>query len=230
MKKTTILIVDDEMRILRVIRANLLASDYEVLTASTGLEALEAFEDKDPDLVLLDIMLPDIDGFEVCRRIRLYSNAPIIMVTAKGDPFDVVKGLNAGVDDYIPKPFDIEELLARVRAVLRRTSKDTEITQVLSVGPIVLNPVEHQVKVCEREINLTPTEFKLLAQFLKYPGKVLTHEFLLTKVWGQEYQDETQYLRVTVGRLRNKLKTKSESEDYIVTIPSVGYRLISTLR
>lgn len=230
MKQPLVLVVDDEHKILRFIRANLLASDYQVVTATGGYEALKAFETHLPDLILLDVMLPDMDGFETCRRIREVSDTPVLMVTAKGDPDDAVRGLNAGADDYIAKPFDVEELLARVRAVLRRASpgRATEATPILSVGPITLDHGEYQVKVNGNEVRLTPTEFRLLALFLGHPGKVLSHEFILTSVWGPEYRDETHYLRVSIGRLRGKLKAYLENQDLIVTLPTVGYKLCVT--
>jgi len=227
-KGKRVLVVDDEPKILRFIKANLQASDFEVITAETGAQGLEEFARHNPDLVLLDVMLPDISGFEVCGQIREMSDVPIMMVTAKGDPHDAVAGLDAGADDYIAKPFDVQELLARVRAVLRRgaVNRDTfAVNPVITCGTLRIDSIQHRVEVGGQEVRLTPTEFRLLGILAAHPGKVLTHEFLLTSVWGNEYRDDTHYLRVCIGRVRQKLKQAGEDHEYIVTVPTVGYRM-----
>jgi len=198
MKKTRILVVDDELSIIKFLRANLEARDYEVLAAMDGAEALQAIEMELPDLVILDIMMPKMDGFEVCRRLREWSQIPVIMLSARGDESDKVKCLDLGADDYITKPFGKDELIARVRAVLRRTEAVASIPTQPSFtsGDLQINFVKRQVTVASKEVKLTPTEYSLLQEFVLNAGKVLTHTHLLNKVWGPEYREDTQYLHV----------------------------------
>ncbi len=226
MVKTRILIVDDELSIIKFLRANLEAKGYKVLTAVDGTEALQTFEAELPDLVILDIMMPKIDGFEVCRRLREWSQIPIIMLSARGDESDKVKCLDLGADDYITKPFGASELIARVRAVMRRTEAAASVPTQPSFtsGDLQINFVKRQVTVASKEVKLTPTEYSLLQEFVLNAGKVLTHTPLLNKVWGPEYREDTQYLHVFVRRLRAKLEPDPTNPRYIMTVPSVGYQ------
>jgi two-component system, OmpR family, KDP operon response regulator KdpE len=228
--KTRILVVDDELSIIKFLRANLVDKRYEVLVAMNGVEALETFEKELPDLMILDIMMPKIDGFEVCRRLREWSQVPIIMLSARGDEDDKVKCLDLGADDYITKPFGKDELVARVKAVMRRTESAAAVpTQPsCSSGDIDINFVRRQVTVAGKEVKLTPTEYNLLQEFVLNAGKVLTHTHLLNKVWGPEYREETQYLHVFVRRLRAKLEPDPTNPRYIVTVSGVGYQFKDT--
>lgn len=230
MKKTRILVVDDELSIVKFLRANLEARGFEVLAAMNGAEALHVFEMELPDLVVLDIIMPKMDGFEVCRRLREWSQVPIIMLSAKGDESDKVKCLDLGADDYITKPFGKDELIARVRAVMRRTAAAATIPTrpSFACGDLQVNFVRRQVAVAGNEVNLTPTEYALLQEFVLNAGKVLTHTHLLNKVWGPEYRDEREYLHVFVRRLRAKLESDPTNPRYILTVPGVGYRFENT--
>jgi len=229
-KKTRILVVDDELTIIKFLRANLEARGYEVLAAVNGTEALRTFEMELPDLVILDIMMPEIDGFEVCRRLREWSQIPIIMLSARGDENDKVKCLDLGADDYITKPFGASELIARVRAVMRRTetSGSTPVQPSFSCGDLEINFAQRQVTVAGEEVKLTPTEYSLLQEFAANAGKVLTHTHLLGKVWGSEYREDTQYIHVFVRRLRAKLEPDPANPRYVMTVPGIGYQLRET--
>jgi len=226
MVKTRILVVDDELSIIKFLRANLEAKGYEVLTAMDGAEALRIIEMELPDLVILDIMMPKMDGFEVCRRLREWSQIPIIMLSARGDEQDKVKCLDLGADDYITKPFGASELTARVSAVLRRTKKTTPTTiqPFFTCGDLKIDFGKRQVTVAGREVKLTPTEYALLQELTLNAGKVLTHTHLLSKVWGPEYQEEREYLHVFIRRLRSKLEPDPTSPSYILTVPGIGYQ------
>jgi len=191
-----------------------------------GAEALRAVEREMPDLVILDIIMPKVDGVEVCRQLREWSPVPIIMLTAKGDEEDKVKCLDLGADDYINKPFSIKELLSRVRAVLRRT-KDATTPPTLTPftsGNLSIDFAERRVTVAEREVKLTPTEYSILPELVLNAGKVLTHNMLLTKVWGQEYRDVRHYTHVFISRLRRKIESNLRDASCIQTISGVGYR------
>ncbi len=226
MAKKRILIVDDELSIIKFLRANLEAKDFEVLAAMDGAEALQTIGMELPDLVILDIMMPKMDGFEVCRRLREWSQIPIIMLSGRGDERDKVKCLDLGADDYITKPFGAEELVARVRATLRRTEAATPIPTRPSFisGDLEINFVKRHVTAAGKEVKLTPTEYNLLQEFVLNAGKVLTHTHLLNKVWGLEYRDEREYLHVFVRRLRAKLESDPTNPRYFMTVPGVGYR------
>ncbi len=230
MKKTRILVVDDELSIIKFLRANLEANSYDVLSAMDGAEALQTFEMELPDLVILDIMMPKMDGFEVCRRLREWSQTPIIMLSARGDESDKVKCLDLGADDYITKPFGKDEVIARVRAVLRRTEAAAIIPTQPSFtsGDLKINFAQREVTVAGKEVKLTPTEYSLLQEFVLNIGKVLTHTHLLNKVWGVEYREEREYLHVFVRRLRAKLEPDPTNPRYIMTMPSVGYQFKDT--
>jgi len=230
MNKTRILVVDDELSIIKFLRANLESKGYEVLTAINGAEALQTFEMELPDLVILDIMMPKMDGFEVCRRLREWSQIPIIMLSARGDESDKVKCLDLGADDYITKPFGKDELIARVRAVTRRTETAASMPTQSSFtsGDLEISFAQRRVTVAGKEVKLTPTEYTLLQEFVLNAGKVLTHTHLLNKVWGPEYREEREYLHVFVRRLRAKLEPAPTNPRYIVTMPGVGYQFKDT--
>ena len=230
MVKTCILVVDDEPGIVRFVRANLEDKGYRVLTAMDGSEALRKIEMELPDLVILDIMMPKIDGFEVCRRLREWSQIPTIMLSARGDETDKVKCLDLGADDYLTKPFGTRELLARVRAVLRRTeaTKTVSTQPLFTSGDLRISFAQRQVTVAGKEVKLTPTEYSLLQEFVLNAGKTLTHSYLLDRVWGPEYRDEREYLHVFVHRLRTKLEPDATNPKYIMTVPGVGYRFRDT--
>lgn len=228
MRAVKVLVVDDDPGILTVVRRNLDARGYVVASASRGAEALRQLAMEDMDLVILDLMLPDMDGLDVLRRMRQISDTPpVIVLSAKVEGPTKVEALDSGADDYLTKPFDMEELLARVRAVLRRESSR-------GIHQPALKPFEHgglridfaarEVTVEGKEVKLTPTEFKLLTQLVANAGKVMTHGMLLSRVWGSEYRDETEYLRVYINRLRRKLGEDPAAPKYILTEPAVGYR------
>jgi len=225
MHRLRILVVDDELAIIKLLRANLQADGYEVLAAIDGAEALQIVERELPDLIILDIMMPKVDGFEVSRRLREWSQIPIIILSARSDETDKVECLNLGADDYLSKPFGVTELLARVSAVLRRTEVAHATGTQLSFadGDLQINFAQRRVTVAGEEVRLTPTEYSLLQEFVLNEGKVLTHAHLLNKVWGPEYGGEREYLHVFVGRLRAKLELDPTNPRYIRTVPGVGY-------
>jgi two-component system, OmpR family, KDP operon response regulator KdpE len=224
---TSVLVVDDEPAILRVLRAGLKARGYDVRTAMTGQEAINAVATDAPDLVMLDLGLPDIDGVEVCRRIRGWSEVPILVLSAEGSDERKVLALDEGADDYVTKPFSMPELLARVRVALRhRTSVgDDDDLAVLDVGDLRVDVARHEVTVAGNDVDLTPKEFAFLALLARWPGRVMTHRMILQEVWGPEYGSETQYLRVYASQLRKKLGD-DPGRPRLITEPGVGYRLI----
>lgn len=224
--KERILIVDDEMTILKFIRSNLEDKGYMVASATNGEEALHSIERELPDLIILDIMMPKMDGFEVCRRLREWSQTPIIMLSARGDEKDKVKCLDLGADDYIVKPFGANELMARVSAVLRRTkTAGISVTRAaITSGDLAINFAKRRVTRAGLEVKLTPTEYALLQELALNSGKVLTHTQLLNKVWGPEYRDEREYLHVFARRLRAKLEPDPNHPRCILTISGVGYQ------
>lgn len=225
-----ILIADDEVALRDFVSRNLRARGYVVSEAGNGLEALAIWERESPQLAVLDIMMPRMDGLEVCRRIREHSNAPIIALTALDAEADKVAALDLGADDYLTKPFGVEELLARVRAAMRRAQWQGEHveTGILNFGPISIDLEGRVVRKDDVEVRLTPTEFSLLEQLVTHAGKVLTHRQLLQRVWGPEYGGEAEYLRVYVQRLRRKLEPEPTAPRYILTESGVGYRFAST--
>ena len=226
MRKPRILIVDDDLGIVKSIQANLQAIDCKTLAAMDGTEALRVIEQELPDLIILDIMMPKMDGFEVCRQVREWSKIPIIMLSARHDLEEKVKCLDSGADDYITKPFGVNELIARVMAVLRRTKEmgTTPIIPSFTSGDLKINFIERRVTVAGREVKLTPTEYNLLKELVLNAGKVFSHATLLGRVWGSDYAEEREYLRVFIGRLRKELETDTANPKYIVTIPGVGYQ------
>jgi two-component system KDP operon response regulator KdpE len=224
MKKPVILVVDDEPQILRVMRASLSARGYEVRTAAGGQEAIDEIRKQAPDLIILDLVMPEISGLEVCRRVREFSSVPIIVLSAKGSESDKVAALDIGADDYVTKPFGMDELLARIRAVMRRVPTSDEASTVLEVGDFRIDMESRSVTVRGREVHLTPKEYDLLVYFMHHPGKVLTHRTLLAAIWGGNYVEQTEYLRVFIGQLRKKIEPDPTSPRYILTEPWIGYR------
>ena len=226
-EKQRILIVDDEPQITRVLRRSLTTHGYEVRSAADGESALETFSDWPPDLVLTDLSMPNMGGLDLCRRLRQVSPVPIIVLSVRGDERTKVEALDAGADDYITKPFGMDELLARIRAALRRVPETpaTDATlPVLEAGDFRVDLEARSVTVQGREVHLTPKEYDLLVYLIRHPGKVLTHRALLAAVWGGNYVEQTEYLRVFIGQLRKKIEPDSASPRYILTEPWVGYR------
>jgi two-component system KDP operon response regulator KdpE len=219
-----ILAVDDEPQILRAIRTSLAARGHEVLTAPNGETALDSLSTAQIDLVILDLGLPGIDGVEVIRRLRTWSAVPVVVLSVRDGQADKVAALDAGADDYVTKPFGMDELQARMRAVLRRTGQSEEDRPVVSAGDLTIDLAKHLVTREGRPIHLTRTEFALLEQFVTNPGKLLTHRWLLQKVWGEAYREESHYVRVYVAGLRKKLEQDPSSPALILTEPGVGYR------
>jgi two-component system KDP operon response regulator KdpE len=224
-----ILVVDDEPQLTRVLRTGLTSRGYDVRAAADGLSGFETFSDWHPDLVITDLAMPNVDGLELCRRLRAISQVPIIVLSAKGEEKTKVEALDLGADDFVTKPFGIDELLARVRASLRRSStqakSDTEPT-ILDSGDFHIDLESRKVALRGSEVHLTPKEFDLLVYFVKHAGKVLTHRTLLAAIWGGDYVEQDQYLRVFVGNLRKKLGKEATGQNYIVTEPWVGYRFV----
>jgi two-component system KDP operon response regulator KdpE len=225
-KKKRILIVDDELSILKYLRANLEAEGYKVLMALNGIQALQTLEAEMPDLVVLDIMMPEMDGLEVCRRLREWSQLPIIMLSARADEKDKVQCLDLGADDYITKPFGKDEFIARVRAVMRRVevTSPTPTTPSLKNDNLEINFSKRKITVKGKEVALTSTEYALLQELALNVGKVLTYTHLLQKVWGPDYAEEREYLHVFISRLRAKLEANPKKPHYITTVSGVGYR------
>jgi two-component system KDP operon response regulator KdpE len=223
--KGNILVVDDEQQITRVLKTTLSSQGYGVRTAGDGEEALVAMQDWPPDLVITDLRMPNLGGIELCRQIRAKSRIPIIVLSVKGEERTKVDALDAGADDYVTKPFSVNELLARVRAALRRAAAPEEPEKaVIETGDFRVDIPGRSVRVKGREVHLTPKEFDLLVFLAKHAGKVLTHRALLSAVWGANNVEQPEYLRVFVGHLRKKLEADENSSRYILTEPWVGYR------
>ncbi len=225
---TRVLIVDDEPQIRRALRTSLQAHGYEVETAATGREGVERAADAGPDLLLLDLGLPDMDGTEVIRRLRSFSEVPVIVLSVRDQQGDKVAALDAGADDYVTKPFGMEELLARLRATLRRAQPEEPAPPVQRFGELEIDLAKRLVTLGGRSLHLTPTEYALLEALVTNPGKLLTHQWLLRRVWGQGYGRESHYLRVYVRALRKKLGDDAAAPALILTEPGVGYRWIGT--
>jgi DNA-binding response OmpR family regulator len=225
--KATILAVDDEPRVLKLLKANLESSGYKVLSAEDGEQALTIVETEMPDLIILDLMLPKMDGYAVCRRIREFSAVPVIMLTARSAQVDLIHGFEVGADDYLTKPFSVAELLIRVQAVLRRSKWPEEIVtrQTFSAGPIEIEFAQHRVTKDGEPVKLTPTEYRLLTYLASNANRVITHRELLRAVWGPEYGEETEYLRVYMRYLRQKLEPEPSAPRYLLTQPGAGYML-----
>ncbi len=222
---TRILVVDDEPQITRVLRRSLTTHRFEVRVASDGEAALELFHDWPPDLVITDLAMPNVGGLELCRRLRAVSDVPIIVLSVKGEERTKVQALDAGADDYVTKPFGIDELLARVRATLRRTTATSgEAPATIEIGHFRVDLAGHSAMARGIELRLTPKEFDLLAYLVQHHGKVLTHRTLLAAIWGGNYTEQTEYLRVFVGQLRKKIEVDPTNPKYILTEPWIGYR------
>ena len=222
-----ILVVDDEPQLTRVLRTGLKSRGYDVRAAADGLAGLEAFTDWHPDLVITDLAMPNVDGLELTRRLRAISQVPISVLSAKGEEKTKVEALDLGADDFVTKPFGIDELLARVRASLRRAKAPTtnEAAQtILDAGDFHVDLESREVTVRGKPVHLTPKEFDLLVYFIRHSGKVLTHRTLLAALWGGNYVEQNEYLRVFVGNLRKKLEPEIATPRYILTEPWIGYR------
>ena len=222
-----VLVVDDEPRFVRLVQANLLTEGFEVISGQNGNDAVQMTADEHPDLLLLDVMMPELDGFEACERIRAYSNIPIIMLTAKGQEEHRVRALDLGADDYIVKPFSANEMLARVRAVLRRAALSNEEPgqRSISLGILFIDLARAEVKKDGKLVSLSSTEYRLLLQFAQAAGKTLRSGDLLSKVWGPEYRDEKEILWVSISRLRQKLEEDPKNPRLIQTISGKGYTM-----
>jgi two-component system KDP operon response regulator KdpE len=227
MSKERILVVDDDPLVVNLVKINLERAGYQVLSAAEGREAVECVASELPDLVILDLMLPDLDGYEVCRGIREFSLTPVIMLTAKGEQVDKLRGFEVGADDYLTKPFAPAELLARVGAVLRRSQQGASpgTSPIIRCGDIAIDLARRRVTVQDTVVGLTRTEFNLLQQLALNLGKVLSHEELLTQVWGPEYRDDRDYLWAYIRHLRRKLEADPERPVYILSQPGYGYMM-----
>lgn len=224
-KRARVLVVVDDPRYVQLVRVNMEASGYRVLTAGDGASALRLAETETPDLVILDVMLPEIDGSEVCRRIREFSQVPIIMLTARGEQSQKVEGLRAGADDYVTKPFGVEELLARVEAVLRRTGSGLaeQSTKVFTLRGLTVDLARHRVTLNGQVVDLTGTEYKLLRELVTNAGFILSQSTLLAKIWGNEYREDRDILKVCINRLRNKIESDPHNPQFIQTKRGIGY-------
>ena len=225
--KYRILIVDDEPQITRVLRRSLTTHGYEVRSAADGESALETFGDWSPHLVITDLSMPNMNGLELCRGLRKTSNVPIIVLSVKGEEQTKVEALDAGADDYVIKPFGMDELLARIRATLRRVPEagaDGSETAMIETGDFRMDLEARSITVQNREVHLTPKEYDLLLYLIRHPGKVLTHRTLLAAVWGGNFVEQPEYLRVFIGQLRRKIEPAPSSPRYILTEPWIGYR------
>lgn len=227
-KRKTILVVDDEPRMIGFIRMNLELEDHQVIEAHNGLEALDALRTQLPDLVLLDVMMPDLDGFETLRMLREFSDIPVIMLTAKGEENDKVLGLELGADDYITKPFGPRELSSRIKAIFRRLEKPSTDEAVLRVDDrLSVDFNQRRVIVDGAAVKLRPTEYRLLYHLIRNAGWTVPHDQILQKVWGYEYRDEAHYVRLYVNYLRDKIEEDPSNPRYIITERGVGYRFIN---
>src|SRR5881396_3193953 len=225
MEKSRVLVVDDEPQITRVLKTVLTSQGYQVQTAAEGESALSSFTDWRPELVITDLFMPHMDGLELCRRIRAVSNVPIIVLSVKGEERTKVEALDSGADDYVTKPFGIDELMARVRAALRRSGGPaTQEPSSFEAGDFRIDMDARRVHTQGREVRLTPKEFDLFVYMARHPNRVLTHAQLLEAVWGEASQEQPEYLRVFMGQLRKKLEPEPSNERYLVTEQWVGYR------
>ncbi|HTV24333.1 MAG TPA: response regulator [Polyangiaceae bacterium] len=220
-----ILVIDDETAMRRFLRASLTSNGYQLLEAATAEEGITRAAAYNPDVILLDLGLPDLDGLVVTQRLREWSKTPIIVLSARGQEQDKIQALDAGADDYLTKPFGVGELLARLRVALRHAATAPDAEPQFGVGELKVDLARRQVFVAQSEIHLTPIEYKLLATLVKHAGRVLTHRQLLKEVWGPNASEQVQYLRVYMGQLRHKLETTPGRPRYLITEPGVGYRL-----
>jgi DNA-binding response OmpR family regulator len=226
-KQFRVLVVDDEQRILNFLSSKLKVSGYDVLTASNGVEALEQVQAQEPDLVVLDVLMPKMDGFETLKELRTFSSVPVIILSAKGTNADKVKGLHLGADDYLAKPFSPDELIARIEAVRRRLSPDDKrkIREQLSLGDLVIDFKKRLVMVRGEETRLTRIEWLLLGELAQNAGSLMLYSDLLMRIWGPEYRDDVQILRTWISRLRNKIESDPNNPTLIRTIPKTGYMI-----
>jgi DNA-binding response OmpR family regulator len=224
LKRFRILVVDDEERILNFLTTKLKASGYEVITAPNGVKGLEQVQSQEPDLVVLDLLMPKMDGLEMLKQLRTFSPLPVIILTAKGADNDRIKGLQLGADDYLPKPFNPDELVARIEAIRRRLEPEEKrkTLEVLELGEVTIDFRKHQVLVNGQEKYLTRTEWLLLSQLINNAGRLMLYEELLTQIWGPEYRDDVQILRTWISRLRGKLES-DPNNPLIRTVPKTGY-------
>jgi two-component system KDP operon response regulator KdpE len=218
------LVVDDEPPIVTALRASLEARGYDVLSAGTGKDGLRMLSSAEPDIVILDLGLPDMEGAEVLRRLRAFSEVPVVILTVREEQAEKVVALEAGADDYVTKPFAMEELMARLRAVLRRAGPEVRTDPVVRFRDIEVDLSRQLVRKKDRIVHLTPTEYRLLEAMITNPGKLLTHRWLLARVWGPGYETESQYLRVYVAQLRKKIEDDPATPRWILTDPGIGYR------
>jgi DNA-binding response OmpR family regulator len=225
MKRFHILVVDDEERIVNFLRSKLKASGYEVLTASNGLEGLEQAQAQEPDLIVLDLLMPKMDGLEMLKELRSFSTVPVIILTAKGADTDRIKGLQLGADDYLPKPFNPDELVARIETIRRRLEPRgrQKAPEVFNLGQVTIDFRRHGVRVSGEEKHLTRIEWLLLSQLVNNAGRLMLYDELLTRVWGPEYRNDVQILRTWISRLRSKLEDDPNRRRLIRTIPKTGY-------
>ena len=227
-KDPLILLIDDEPQILRALKTILTANRFRVVVAATGEQGLALAAAQEPDIIILDLTLPDIDGFQVCEQIRQWSRVPIIVLSVRDSEKDKVAALDKGADDYLTKPFGIEEFMARIRVALRHSEQSIGNTQsVLKAGPFSVDLARHIAARSDEEVHLTATEFKLFSYLMAYPDRVLTHQAILTHVWGFPDSDRVEYLRVYIGQLRRKLEINADEPQYILTEPGIGYRFKS---
>jgi DNA-binding response OmpR family regulator len=232
-RKHVILTADDDPQLRRLVARSLELEDFQVLMAVDGAEALAIIEAQPLDLVLLDVMMPKMDGLTVCQKVREFSSLPIIIITARGQDDDKIKGLNLGADDYLTKPFNIDELIARVRAVLRRTQFSPQeqvysVRTVTTIGALTIDYSQRLVTIDGKEVVLTPTEYRVLAYLLQNAGRVITHDLLLEHVWGEEYIGESHMLQVNVNRLRRKIEPDPFHPRYLLTKVGIGYQFTTT--
>jgi len=227
--KTRVLVVDDEPAILRFLKPTLEANGYELVAAGTVAEALKRVAADAPDIVVLDLGLPDGDGKDVIRRVREWSDVPIIVLSARDREIEKIQALDLGADDFVNKPFGVGELLARMRTALRHRMQRKAEAPVLKLSNLEIDNIRHWVRRAGEEVKLTPKEFELLFFLARHAGKVLTHKQILTAVWGPAHTEDTQYLRVYVGHLRQKIEEKADDPQIIVTEPGVGYRIIEAV-
>jgi two-component system KDP operon response regulator KdpE len=222
----TVLLVDDEPPIRRLLRTALAAHDYRFIEATTGEDGLQQAATRQPDLIILDLGLPDIDGVQVIRRLREWTTTPIIVLSARGQERDKIEALEAGADDYVSKPFGVGELVARLRAAWRRVTRGTHPDEpVFTIGSLKVDQAHRRVFAGEREVHLTPIEYRLLTTLVRHAGKVVTHDQLLKEVWGPPYVGQSHYVRVYMAQLRRKLEENPARPRYLLTEPGVGYRL-----
>lgn len=230
MERRKVLVVDDESSITRTLRASFLANGYDVRTAQDGISGLQVLEDWGPELIITDLAMPEMDGIELCRRVRAFSTIPIILLSVQEDTSSKIAALDAGADDYVTKPFSIDELLARVRTALRRLDLIRDLTapavdqKMLDIGDFSVNLLNRQVMIRDVEVRLTPREYELLVFFLRNADRVLTHSFVIKSVWGARTTHQPEYLRVVVAALRKKIEPDPNHPRYLLTDPWVGYR------